>query len=370
MTIAQEIIDRLNQFAPPEYAEPHDPIGWQLGLRTQKVTKIMVTLDVRPEVVTQAIANHCDLILAHHPMMFRPAYNLDLADPQHAMYADLLKHHIGVFAAHSNLDEVPRGMNQWLAEAIGLTTIHDFNLRRYLPNYRLVTFAPKQAVPSIQAALEAVGAGEIGQYKGCSFTTDGYGYFTPQPTAHPAIGTVDQANQVEEVRLETTCTQMNLSAALTALQRVHPYEEPVIDVVSLKPGRPVFLGKIGQLEQPQSVEQLALVLKQRLGLTGLRLVTQNPQKLISRVALIGGDGGKFYPQALAAGAEVFITGDVYYHTAHDMLAQGLSVIDPGHHIESIIKLRLVTLLKEWQQTENWQLDVIAYKGSTDPFTFI
>ncbi|MFD1466197.1 Nif3-like dinuclear metal center hexameric protein [Lapidilactobacillus mulanensis] len=265
----QQIIDVMAEIAPPQNAEPHDPIGLQIGDRQQIVHRILVTLDVRPEVVAEAIKAKIDLIIAHHPLMFRPAPHLDAADPQQRMYMDLIKNNISVFAAHTNLDETTGGMNDWLADQVGLQKCQPFNPR-------------------------------------------------PKGFASPLI----------------------------------------------------YLGVIGNLPQPQSVRDFAEKCQQLFGVNGLRLTTHEPNKLIQRVAVIGGDGGKFYPEAIQAGAEVLITGDVYYHTAHDMLANGLSVIDPGHHIESIIKEKLPPILQAKFEQQHWQVDMMSSQLNTDPFEFI
>lgn len=265
----QQLITEMERLAPPAYAEPRDPVGLQLGRWEQVVHKVMVTLDVRPEVVAEAVAAQVDLIIAHHPMMFHPAVNLDLADPQNAMYATLLRHDISVFAAHTNLDEVSGGMNTWLAEVLGLTELRAFN---------------------------------------------------PRPKAEPQLA--------------------------------------------------AYLGVVGRLPQAQTVREFAVTCKSKFQVAGLRLITHQPDQLVEQVAIIGGDGGKFYPAVAGTGAQVLITGDVYYHTAHDMLAHGLSVIDPGHHIEAVIKTKLPPLISQWAQANNWQLSVCSSQLSTDPFQFI
>lgn len=265
----QTIIDRLEAFAPPGYAEAHDPIGLQLGDRKQPVHRLLVTLDVRPEIVDEAISKDVDLIVAHHPLMFHPASNLDFVKPQNRMYAQLIQHEISVFAAHTNLDEIPQGMNSWLAQQLKLTNLRRFN-RRVKPD----------------------------------------------------------------------------------------------------PGMDATLGMIGELSPAQSVLDFAKYCKQQFQVPGLRLISHHNQKMVHKIAIIGGDGGKFYPAAIAAQADVLVTGDVYYHTAHDMLAAGLSVVDPGHHIEAIIKQALPPLLKQWAQADDWQLEIITSALSTDPFQFI
>ena len=265
----QQIIDFMDMIFPPANAEPDDPIGLQIGNRAQTVRRILVTLDVRPEVVQEAIEVGADLIIAHHPLMFRPAPQLDYADPQQRMYMELIKHQISVFAAHTNLDETPDGMNHWLADQLGLIEQQPFNLR------------PKS------------------------------------------------------------------------------FQLPTI-----------YLGVIGELPQMMTVHQFADHCRTAFSVDGLRLMTQQPDQLISRVAVIGGDGGKFYPEVLQAKAQVFVTGDVYYHTAHDMLANGLSVIDPGHHIEAIIKQKLPPILQAAFEQADWQVDLLSSQLSTDSFQFI
>lgn len=264
---AQTLIDQFEQFAPLSYREAGDPTGFQIGDRQADIHRVMTTLDVRPEVVDEAIERQVDFIFAHHPVMFRPAKNLDFAaDPQLAMYGKLIEHHITVYAAHTNLDNAPGGMNDWLAEQLGLQQVTS-----WLPN----------------------------------------------PT----------------------------------------YPE-------------VSMGRVGQLAKPQTVVDFARSCKAYFNLAGLRLISHEPDRLVKKVAVLGGDGGKFFREAQATGADVYVTGDVYYHTGHDMLAAGLSVVDPGHHIEAICIPKLATLLQQWSLQKQWGIEVIESQPNTDPFTFV
>lgn len=263
-----KIIDLVNQFevfAPKSMAEIGDPVGLQLGDINNTVTKVMTTLDVRPEVVQEAINKNVDFIFAHHPLMFRPAKNLDTTNPQNKMYADLLSHNITVYAAHTNLDNVAGGMNDWLASRLEL----------------------EETVPLVYTN-----------------STD-YG-----------------------------------------------------------------MGRIGNLTSPMTVIEFSEYCKKQFNISGLRLVSNDLTQSIKRVAVLGGDGGKFYHEAIKQQADVYVTGDVYYHTAHDMLAEGLSVIDPGHHVESICKAQLKRLFGEWNLENNWQIEIIESDINTDPFQFI
>ncbi|AKP65701.1 Nif3-like dinuclear metal center hexameric protein [Levilactobacillus koreensis] len=267
--LVRELVDRFEQFAPKTWAEPGDPVGLQLGSLDAEVHKVLVTLDVRPEVVAEAIKVGADFIFAHHPMMFHPAKNLDLAVPQNQMYATLLKHDITVYGAHTNLDSAPGGMNDWLAAALGL---HD-----------VTGLVPSNGI-----------------------------------TATPEI----------------------------------------------------TMGRIGTLAQPTTVKAFAEQCKIIFNVQGLRLISHTPDAPVSRVAVLGGSGGPFYQTALAKGADVYVTGDISYHPGHDMIAAGLNVIDPGHHIESICKLHLTQLFQQWVQENDWPITVVPSALNTDPFTFL
>ncbi|KID42612.1 Nif3-like dinuclear metal center hexameric protein [Fructilactobacillus fructivorans] len=270
MTTVNDLITRFEEFAPLSLAEPHDPTGFQIGSKDQKIKNVMTTLDVRPEVVEEAINRDVDFIFAHHPVMFHPARNLDLADPQNQMYANLLEHHITVYAAHTNLDNANGGMNDWLADAIGL---------------------------------------------------------------HNPTGLVPH--------LDSNGNPTNYS-----------------------------MGRFGNLKRPMKVIDLGRLCKQVFGINGLRMVTNDDQQNVSRVAILGGDGGKFYPEAIKRGVQVYITGDLYYHTSQEMLSNGLSAIDPGHHIESICKNKLAEMFTRWSDENNWKINVFASQLNTDPFEFI
>lgn len=368
---AADLIQAIENYAPLALKEDNDPTGFQIGRRDKVINRVLVTLDVRPEVVQEAIEQKVDFIFAHHPIMFRPARNLDLADPQNKMYADLLSHDITVYAAHTNLDKTQGGMNDWLAAALKLTAIEPFNITSYRPMAKLVTFVPASHEAAVRQALNQAGAGRIGDYVDCSFSSTGTGRFTPDAQATPFIGQRQHAEAITEVKLEVTFPQNQTPQMVAAMLAAHPYEEPVYDLVHLaNQQQPVGLGRIGTVASPMTVREYAQFVCETFDLDGLRLVSKTPDKMVKRVAVVGGDGGKFYPAAIKAQADVYITGDVYYHTGHDMLAAGLSVIDPGHHVEQIVKTKMAQLMTQWAQENDWAVEIIKSKQKTDPFTFI
>lgn len=371
MVKVKEIVQRFEKFAPKAIAEKNDPIGLQLGSLEQEVTKMMVTLDVRPEVVTEAIANKVDFIFAHHPALFIPIKSFDLADPQNAMYAELIKHGITVYAAHTNLDNANGGMNDWLAKALGLSQTTSLLPTREQTWYKLAVFTPLEAAKAMRQALAKAGAGHLGDYAGCSYSLTGTGRFLPEAGATPYIGTVGEFTEVKEEKIEVVFPSEIKDNVLRAMRANHPYEEIAFDLYQVEGlGQKTGMGRIGMLPKPMPLMDYVAFCKERLNLKGLRLVAKDQTKLVQKVAVLGGSGAKFYPFALKKGADVYVTGDVSYHTAHDMYETGLAVIDPGHHFEAICKPHLQTLFTKWQAENNWGIEVIASRLTTDPFEYI
>lgn len=267
MVKVQDILNKIEEFAPLSIKMDGDPSGFQIGDRDQEVHKVMTTLDVRPKVVQEAIDNGVDLILAHHPIMFHAARNLDLSSPQNQMYRDLLANNIAVNASHTNLDKAHGGMNDWLME----------RLREHV-----------------------------------DIKDSGY----------------------------------------------------------IDPDDDYSIGRVADLTTSMDVLEFAKKVRDAYGLKNLRYVVSEAGQPVKRVALIGGDAGKFYPEVLKSGADTFITGDVYYHTAHDMMSAGLNVIDPGHHIEAIFIEKMAHKLADWSNAYHWDLDIIKSEINTEPYNFI
>lgn len=368
----KELVQRFEKFAPKKLAMPKDPIGLQIGSLDNDVHKVMTTLDVRPEVVDEAIEKQVDFIFAHHPVMFHPARNLDYSDPQNAMYAKIIAHGITVYAAHTNLDSADGGMNDWLADALSLT-----NVRGLVPAYseavfRLTVTVPKVYATAVRMSLVDAGA-EIndGQYTGYTYEMDGTVYYVPQPGADPTIGVAGEPTELEDSRLEFEVPEKNLDRVLKTLKDVHPLQQPLYNIIRLEDKKHRYtMGRVGELSEPMRLESFAKRCKSVFHISGLRVIASDLYRTVKTVAVLGGDGGKFYKLAQQAGADVYITGDVYYHTGHDMLAADMPVIDPGHHIESICIPKLASLFKQWSTENHWDISVVESEINTDPFTFL
>lgn len=373
MATIKDFIQVYESFAPTELKMGKDPIGLHFGHPDSEISKIMTTLDVRPEVVQEAIEKNVDFILAHHPPIFKPVARFNEADPQQKMYADLIRHNLAVYASHTNLDVARGGINDWLAQALKLNNIQILSHIYSDDHYKLTVFVPLDDVDQVLKACHQAGAGQVGDdYQDVSYSVEGQGKFTPVEGANPTIGSLGQAEIVKEKRIEMLVKDKDISAVVEAIKESHPYEEPVYDIYKLAfSGDPQGIGRVGDLDQEVSLEDFITYVSEIFEVEGLRYVEPYGQKdkKVKKVAICGGDGGSFYKDVVKSGADVYITGDVYYHTAHDMQAAGLTVIDPGHHVEAICIPMLAQKLKDWKQQHDWNFEIIESQVRTEPFQF-
>ncbi|SDM84954.1 dinuclear metal center protein, YbgI/SA1388 family [Psychrobacillus sp. OK028] len=369
-TNAQHIISLFEQWAPKSLAVDGDPVGLQVGTLNKKVTKILVTLDVNLDTVEEAITNGCELIIAHHPPIFRGLKNMRTDLPQGILIEKLIKHDIAVYAAHTNLDIANGGVNDLLATALHLENIEILEQTSSEQLMKLAVFTPKESTIAVRTALSTAGAGKIGDYDSCSFTTSGEGRFKPLEDATPYIGQANELSIVEEDKVEVVFPVSMKNKILKALLTTHPYEEPAYDLVSLEAEVNIKgLGRIGILPEKQLLGDYAQLVKQQLNVPFVRVVG-DLTKEVRKVAVLGGDGNKYIQIAKRAGADVFITGDLYFHVAQDAEAIGLSVIDPGHHVEQIMKTGVAEYMTKVCVDNKLEVEFIPSKISTEPFQLI
>ncbi|OAT84261.1 Nif3-like dinuclear metal center hexameric protein [Bacillus sp. MKU004] len=365
-----EIIQLFEEFSPKHLAEEGDPIGLQIGKLNEKMENVMITLDVLENVVDEAIKNNVKLIIAHHPPFFRPLKSLHTDTYQGRMIEKLIKHDIAVYAAHTNLDVASGGVNDLLAEALGLqeTTVllptHSEQLRK------LVVYVPKENSEELRNALGKAGAGHIGNYSHCSFSTEGTGRFLPGEETDPHIGQKGKLEEVSEEKIETIYPHSLEKKVLKAMFTHHPYEEVAYDIYSLEnKGEALGLGRIGKLQEEVPLKQFAAAVKETFGMDGIRVIGDMEAK-VRKVAVLGGDGNKFISAAKRQGADAFVSGDIYYHTAHDAMMMGLNVVDAGHHIEKVMKDGVAEYLAKKCAEKGYIVNIFASKANTNPFTFM
>lgn len=366
----ETIIAWFEQLAPKQYAIPEDKIGLQLGSLNKEIRHVMIALDVTDEVVEEAIARDVNLIIAHHAIIYRPLSSLKTDTPAGRLYEKLIKHDIAVYIAHTNLDVAEHGVNDLLADAIELqdvTCLEEVHTERLK---KLVVFVPQAHHEHVLQALFHAGAGHIGNYSHCSFNLNGTGTYLPQEGAQPYAGKQGKLSREEEVRIETVLPEALQKKVVQAMLKAHPYEEVAYDLypMDLK-GRSFGLGRVGRLPKQQSLAQLVERVKQAYDVETVRVVG-DLHRIVRKAAVLGGSGSRYVRHALFAGADVLITGDIDYHTAHDALAAGLAIIDPGHNVEKILKQHVADYLQKKLHDKQSETQVFASDVNTEPFIFV
>jgi dinuclear metal center YbgI/SA1388 family protein len=350
------IIERV---APPALALPDDNPGLQLGSTAARVRRVLVALDPTPVAVRRAASLRADLLVTHHPMFLDPLRRIDTATANGAAAAAALGAGIAVFAAHTNLDAAPRGLAVVAARMLGLDDARFLHPVAGPPRVKVVVFAPREAAARLHTALAGAGAGSIGRYEACAFVGGGEGLFRPLAGARPARGTVGRLQRVAEVRLEMIADASSLPAVLAAARGAHPYEEPAIDVYPLQPEPLGGFGCIGSLRP----ERFAAFVRRAAAAFGAeaRVSGARPAR-VATVAVCPGSGGRLVPLAAAAGAEVFVTGEVRYHNMREAEHCGVAIVELGHDRTEMPAVDLLArLIREGLAAARPSVPVAIYK---------
>lgn len=366
----QTLIQAFEQFAPKSLAVEGDRIGLQIGTLNKEIKRVMVTLDVLENVVDEAIEKKVDLIMAHHPVIYRPLKTMRTDQGQSKIVAKCIKHDLAVYVAHTNLDIADGGLNDWLAAPLQLKNLEILSPTQSEALYKLAVFVPETHAEQVRMALAEAGAGYIGNYSACTFNTTGTGTFRPEIGSTPFIGTQGELARVNEIKIETIVPKTTWQRVLKAMLKVHPYEEVAYDCYELENKSKTYgLGRMGELETPVKLEELAHQLKQLFNLDGCRVVG-DLEAPVQKIAILGGDGNSYMHEAAYKGADVFITGDIYYHTAHDAMLEGLSLIDVGHHVEKVMKVGVKGILEQFIKERSYKAEVLLSEATTNPFKFL
>lgn len=312
MAKVKEIADALEMFAPLPLQEGYDNAGLQVGFTETEVKRALLCLDVTEEVIDEAIASECNLIVSHHPLIFHSLKKITGRNYVERCLMKAIRNDIAIYAAHTNLDNAPGGVNFKMAEKLGLK-----NIRILVPKQdlllKLAVYVPVEHADAVRSALFAAGCGTIGNYDQCSYNLAGEGTFRAGEECSPFCGTVGEMHRENEIRIETILPSYIKSRAIKALLAAHPYEEPAYDIYQLKNEWPtVGTGIIADTDEPVDVKEFLLRVKQTFGVERMMHSVLNGQK-INRVALCGGAGASFAGNAQAAGADIYITGEEHYH---------------------------------------------------------
>lgn len=362
---AIEIMNLLEKWASMDLVDEWDNTGFQIGDPERQVEKILLALDLDREVFKMAKDINAQMIITHHPIIFSPLKSLTKLNYKEKLIYDIIKEDIVVYNAHTNLDIAKGGVNDRLAEILGIKNTIPLKSVYSEDLYKLVVFVPNSHKDLILKVLGDEGAGYIGNYSHCSFNLEGIGTFMPHKGTHPYLGTVDKLEKVEETRIETIVKEKDLKRIINKMIKAHPYEEVAYDIYKLENKIEGFgYGRVGKIHKMPFEKYLDIIKK---GLdTQYLIVYGNIDKNVETVAVCGGSGSSFIKDAFMMGADIYITGDIKYHDAQYGNELGLTLIDAGHfHTEKII----LPVIKDYiERSVEKPLDIKIYNQSSPHYT--
>lgn len=329
MIVLSEIIAHLDKLAPPAYQESYDNAGLITGTPDMPIHGAVICIDSTEAVIDEAISLGCNLVIAHHPIVFSGLKKFNGSTYVERVIIKAIRNDIAIFAVHTNLDNVINGVNRILAEKIGLNQLRILSPKKGLLR-KLVTYCPEVDADRVKNALFTAGAGTIGQYDECSFSTPGTGTFRGNEKANPAVGQKGTRHHEKEERIEVIFEGYRQSQLLKALQAAHPYEEIAFDIYSIdNQFNNVGSGMVGTYAAPVGWTEFLKLVKRVIGTPSLRY-TEPLSERITRVAVCGGSGSFLLQEAISAGADVLLTADFKYHQFFDTDGR-IAVVDAGHY---------------------------------------
>ena len=328
-TTIKEIATALEKFAPLPLQDGYDNAGLQIGLTDAEVAGVLLCLDVTEQVIDEAATSGCNLIVSHHPLLFRPLKRITGGNHVERCVIKALSKGIAIYSAHTNLDNAQGGVNHRIASKLGLK-----NVRTLVPKenalLKLVTYVPAAQADAVRKALFDAGCGCIGNYDCCSYNTEGTGTFKANEGCNPFCGNIGELHKQQETRIETVLPAYIKNRVIRALLASHPYEEPAYDIYTLQnEWSGAGSGVIGELQEAADEKEFLLKIKKTFN-AGCVKHTQLRNRTIKKVALCGGAGASFASAAQAAGADIYITGEARYHELFDGTQQMLYAII-GHY---------------------------------------
>lgn len=356
----------IEEIFPLELAQDWDNVGLLIGDSHKSVKNVLLTIDTTSDVVAEAKKLKTDLIISYHPVIWDGLKNVTATGPTSVVY-ELVRAGIAVFSVHTAVDSAIGGVNDGLAEIVGIADgepIGDYVASPAGDNYKLVVFVPLKSVAKVSNAVFAAGAGAIGSYSHCGFGTEGTGTFLPLKGARPAIGRKGTLEKVPEMRLETIVPAEKLDKVLAAMKKVHPYEMPAFDVFKLHSTEPAFgLGRIGELARPLRIAKIIERIKKVTGAKAVGLVGDE-RKLVRRAAVCAGSCGKIINSIIAAKADLYLTGELKHHQALAAQEAGLTCICLSHTVsERFILKKIAGQLRKQLKG----IEIKTSKKDADPF---
>ncbi len=363
---AQEIGRAIDKLAPLELALDWDNVGLLIGDAQKEVKNLLMTIDITKDVLAEAKKLKCDMIISYHPIIWDGLKKITAEGPTEVVY-ELIRSGMPVFSIHTALDIVQGGVNDGLAEILGIVDaepIGDYVDNPAAENYKLVVFAPMESLAEISNAMFAAGAGAMGNYSHCGFGTAGIGTFKPLEGAKPAIGKKGRLERVREVRFESIVPAAKLQAAVKAMLQAHPYEMPAYDCFRIHDtGAKFGLGRIGKLAEPLSMERVIAKIKRATGAKAFGIIGKE-ERIVRKAAVCAGSCGKLVNSVIAAGADLYLTGELKHHQALAAQEAGMTCICLSHTVsERFILKKFARRL----QNELKQVKITVSRKDAEPF---
>lgn len=367
MPSVAEITADLERFAPPELAAEWDNVGLLLGDPAATVDRALTCLTLTHDVAVEAVESKCQLIVTHHPILFRGVKRLTTDSAEGRTILRLAQAGVAVYSPHTSFDNTAGGINEQLAAMLGLTDVQPLRFKEKAAQCKIVVFVPESDVSRVSDALFEAGAGNIGEYRDCSFRTAGTGTFFGGESTNPTLGEKGRRESVAELRLEVICPSAAVERVVAAMRSAHSYEEPAFDVYPLRNvGGAGGEGRIGQLPRPMSLTDLAIQVRSTLRSGPVQVVGDGGRN-VARVAVACGAAGEFLNDAVRHRADVFLTGEMRFHDCLAARSLGVGLILPGHYAtERFAVEALATRL-----SQRWpEMRISASQREVDPAAWV
>ncbi|MFZ4573768.1 MAG: Nif3-like dinuclear metal center hexameric protein [Phycisphaerales bacterium] len=380
----QDLADVMGRIAPLEFAESWDRVGLQVGDPSRPLKgPVLLTIDLTPGVLDEAIRHGAGAIIAYHPPIWEPLKRITAFSIAERTILRAVEAGIAIYSPHTALDAIPGGVADWLCQGLGQPGTGTGDVRapgdcraltplarkRPTEEVKVVTFVPHAQADRVREALASAGAGIIGNYNVCSFELSGSGTFFGGEGAKPATGAAGTLQRVAEIRIEMVCSKAALPLAIETLRRFHPYEEPAIDVYELlpRPDRYVGPGRRLVLDHAATVRELAERLKVFLGISDVRIALPGDDVPVSRIGACPGSGGSLATLARQAGCELYVTGEMNHHEVKAMVLSGVAVLLAGH---TNTERGYLPVLARRLEAEKFAAPIIVSSADKDPLVTV
>lgn len=365
---AKELMNILDSIAPLSLAEEYDNPGLIVGRKDKEIRSILLGLDLTSDLLKEAGDIKADAIITHHPFIFHSIKKIDTGSYEGRILSGLIKNDMAYIGMHTNVDKCKDGLNDYLAELVGIRNVK--LLEDETECYQISVYVPKEDADAVKNAMFSAGAGSLGNYRNCSFESDGLGQFKPVDGARPYIGKEGKTERVDETKVEVYCDPSRLGRVIYAMVEAHPYEQPVYYALKSKGCGEYGFGRYGELEKEMTLEDYCRFVKKALDLSVLEY-TGDKNKKVRTAGVCSGAGGDMYNIAVKLGLDAFITGDIKHNIGVLASQCGTALINGGHYgTEAIFKKLMLRHLQNRFDELKYNVNIIYSKVEKSPWSYV